>query len=79
MKKTFRFGLALIWLHFTFLDLADPVIIRFTVSIVPVLPIVLMNLCTVFTVHVVVWFSVSPVLKLKLGYDLEKKKCGLVI
>lgn len=56
----------------TFGYLADPVIIDLTVPIVPVPPIVRLDLCTMFVGIVIVWFSKAPVLIIKLGQSFGK-------
>lgn len=51
----------------TFADLAVPVIVRLTVRIIPVPSVVSIDFCTMFNVIVVVWFTVAPVLKVRLA------------
>jgi hypothetical protein len=46
----------------TFANLANPVIVGITVSIIPVVSVVKLDLCAFFVIVVVVWFSKSPIL-----------------
>lgn len=56
----------------TFAYLADPVVVGLTVPIIPVPAIVKLDLCTVFVVIVVVWFTKAPVFKAGLAHSFWK-------
>lgn len=53
----------------TFADLAEPVVVGLTVSVIPVSSVVKLNFCTVFVVIVVVWFPIAPIIKIVLDHS----------